>query len=88
MLRLPGAGAHGDGAGATRYAYAGNTVTVTDPAGKWKIFTSDAFGNLVKVTEPNPAGGNLETFYTYDGINNLTHVAMPRNGYTQTRAFA
>jgi hypothetical protein len=27
---------------------------VTDAAGKWKQFTSDAFGNLTTVTEPNP----------------------------------
>jgi len=29
-------------------------VTVTDPAGKWKKFTTDTFGNLVQVDEPNP----------------------------------
>jgi YD repeat-containing protein len=76
-----------DGASTTAYAYQGNRTTVTDPAGKWKTFTNDAFGNLVQVTEPNPAGGNLETYYTYDGLNNLTQVSMPRGGYTQTRTF-
>ena len=39
---------------ATTYVYQGNTVTVTDPAGKWKTFTMDAFGNLTKVVEPTP----------------------------------
>ena len=33
-------------------------------------------GNLVQVTEPNPAGGaNFETYYAYDALNNLTQVA-------------
>ena len=78
-----------DGASTGGYAYQGRSTTVTDPAGKWKKFTTDAMGNLVQVTEPNPAGGaNFETYYTYDALNNLTQVAMPRNGYTQTRTFA
>ena len=41
----------------TTYVYQGNTVTVTDPAGKWKTFTMDAFGNLVTVVEPDPTLG-------------------------------
>ena len=45
-------------------------------------------GNLVTVTEPDPGGGaNLITSYTYDVLNHLTGVSMPRNGYTQTRSF-
>jgi RHS repeat-associated protein len=80
------------GAGSTTYSYAGNTVTVTDPAGRWKKFTSDAFGNLIQVNEPNPAGGaDYVTTYTYNGLGKLTQVSMPRpNGggsYTQTRTF-
>ncbi len=46
-----------DGASTTNYLYQGNTVKVTDPAGNWKIFTMDAFGNLIQVVEPNPASG-------------------------------
>ena len=42
---------------ATNYVYQGNTVTVTDAAGKWKKYTMDALGELVQVNEPNPAGG-------------------------------
>ena len=42
-----------DGASTTLYLYQGNTVKVTDPAGHWKIFTMDAFGNLIQVTEPS-----------------------------------
>ncbi len=74
--------------GATSYTYQGNTTTVTDPAGKWKSFTSDAFGNLTVVTEPNPAGGsNYTTTYTYDLFGDVTGVSMPRGGVTQTRSF-
>jgi uncharacterized protein RhaS with RHS repeats len=32
----------------TTYAYQGNQTTVTDPAGKWKQFTSDVFGNPLR----------------------------------------
>jgi RHS repeat-associated protein len=76
----------------TQYAYTGNTTMVTDPAGKWKKQTTDAFGNLTTVTEPNPAGGaDWTTSYTYDILGNLTRVEMPRpyNGgtYTQVRTF-
>ncbi len=81
--------------GQTRYAYAGNTVTVTDAAGKWKTFTTDALGNLTQVTEPNPKGGdNYNTSYTYNTFNQLLNVSMtrpkvPANGtnVTQTRTF-
>jgi RHS repeat-associated protein len=77
-----------DGASTTTYSYQGNVVTVTDPAGKSKTFTMDAFGNLTQVSEPNPAGGaNYITSYTYDLLNNLTQVSMPRPSGTQTRTF-
>jgi RHS repeat-associated protein len=71
----------------TTYAYQGNTVTVTDPAGKWKTYTRDAFGNLTAVVEPDPALGNVTTSYTYDVLNHLTGVSMPRGSNTQTRSF-
>jgi YD repeat-containing protein len=55
-----------DSSGTTTYLYEGNTVKITDPANKWKKFTYDAFGNLVQVTEPNPAGGsNYQAYYAY-----------------------
>lgn len=58
----------------THYAYAGNTVTVTDPTNKWKKFMMDAFGNLVRVDEQ---GSNaIATYYTYDVLTHLTQVAM------------
>jgi RHS repeat-associated protein len=46
-----------DGYSTTSYLYLGNTVKVTDPAGKWKIFTMDTFGHLTQVDEPNPNSG-------------------------------
>ncbi|MGD0497691.1 MAG: hypothetical protein ABSC23_04560 [Bryobacteraceae bacterium] len=61
---------------------------MTDPAGKWKTFTTDAFGNLTTVTEPNPGGGTVATNYTYTAVNQLTQVSMTRGGNTQTRTFA
>ena len=63
---------------------------MTDPAGKWKQFTTDVSGNLVTVTEPDPANppsGTLTTTYTYDWMNHVTGVSMTRAGTTQTRSF-
>ncbi len=58
-----------------------------DPASKWKGFVIDAFGNLVVVQQPDPALGNVATSYTYDVLNHLTSVSMPRGSTTQTRTF-
>ena len=70
----------------TSYVYAGNVVTVTDPAGHAKAFTMDAFGNLSSVVE-DPLVSNLTTNYTYDVLSHLTGVSMVRGGVTQTRTF-
>jgi RHS repeat-associated protein len=68
--------------------FAGSLVKTTDAAGKWKIQQMDAFGNLIKVLEPNPAGGAwLITSYTYTALNQLSSVTMPRSNGTQTRTF-
>ena len=79
-----------DGASTTTYAYAGNTTTVTDPAGKWKQYTKDVLGNLTTVLEPDPnnqPGGTLTTSYSYDWMNHVTQVAMTRGSTTQYRTF-
>ncbi len=76
-----------DGSSATTYVYQGNTVTVTDPAGKWKRFTVDAFGNVTSVLEPDPTYTTVTTNYSYDVMNHLTQVSMPRGNSTQTRSF-
>jgi YD repeat-containing protein len=70
------------------YAYQGNTVTATDAAGKWKTFETDVFGNLTKVTEPNPGGGTVDSLYTYNLRNQVKQVTMTRGAVTQTRTFA
>jgi len=36
----------------TQYLYAGNSTTVTDPAGKQRQYYSDALGRLIQVSEP------------------------------------
>jgi YD repeat-containing protein len=72
----------------TVYEYTGNTVKVTDPAGKWKKQVTDALGNLVQVLEPDPAtGADLPTNYTYDMFDRLVQVSMPRGGVTQIRTW-
>jgi len=71
-----------DGSVTASYAYAGNTTTVTDAAGKWKTFTTDGMRNLTQVVEPNPAGGTFSTTYTYDVVNHLPQVTMPRGSTT------
>jgi len=54
----------------------GATVTVTDTVGRKRMSEVDGLGRLVKVTEQNPANGNLEwdTSYSYDVLNNLTQT--------------
>ncbi len=77
-----------DTQGTSTYVYLGNTVTAYDPAGKWKTFATDGFGNLIQVTEPNPAGGTLLTSYAYGLLGHLKTVTMPRSTGTQTRSFS
>ena len=63
---------------------------MTDAAGKWKQFTNDVEGNLISVVEPDPANlpnGTATTSYTYDWMNHVTQVSMPRGSATQTRTF-
>jgi RHS repeat-associated protein len=72
-------------------SYSGNTVTVTDQAGKVRRSMTDALGRLIRVDEPD-ANNNLgsvsspvqPTSYTYDTLDNLTAV----NQGNQTRTFA
>jgi hypothetical protein len=58
IIQPPNTGTTGS-SGGTVYEYTQNNVKVTDPAGKWKTFTLDAFGNVTWVEEPRP-GGNVE----------------------------
>jgi YD repeat-containing protein len=63
--------------------YSGSTVTVTDPAGKARIQSSDVLGRLVSVIE-DPAQLYYQTTYNYDVLGNLTQV----NQGDQTRTFS
>lgn len=68
-------------------SYSGNTVTVTDQAGKKRRSVTDALGRLTRVDEPD-SNGNLgltsapaqPTSYTYDVLGNLRRVDQ---GYQQ-----
>ena len=69
-------------------SYLGNTVTVTDQAGKNRKSETDALGRLLKVWE-NPTGLNYLTSYNYDTLDNLMTVTQTDSGtsVTQTRTF-
>jgi RHS repeat-associated protein len=71
----------------TTYQYYGTTVDVWDAAGNLKMFTMDAFGNLVTAYEQDPALGTVWTNYGYDVLNHLTSVYMGRGSNAQSRAF-
>jgi RHS repeat-associated protein len=62
--------------------YSGNSVTVTDQAGKSRTSVTDALGRLVRVVE-DPAGAAHQTDYSYDALGNLRKV----NQGGQTRYF-
>src|SRR5262249_390256 len=64
----------------------GATVVATDTVGRKRKSEVDGLGRLVKVTEQNPANGNLEseTIYSYDVLNNLIQA----NQGGQLRTFA
>jgi RHS repeat-associated protein len=68
--------------------YSGNTVTVTDAAGKSRKSATDALGRLIEVYEdPTVPGGptelNFQTTYAYDVLDNLVKVTQG----TQQRFF-
>ncbi|MDX6501039.1 MAG: hypothetical protein QOG23_4299 [Blastocatellia bacterium] len=64
-------------------SYSGNTVTVTDQAGKARKSVTDALGRLATVYE-DPSGLNYSTSYSYDVLDSLTTVSQG----VQTRTFA
>ena len=71
-------------------SFSGNTVTVTDQAGKVRRSVSDGLGRLIRVDEPD-ANGNLgsvsspnqPTSYTYSVLDDLLTVSQG----VQTRTF-
>jgi hypothetical protein len=65
-----------------RSSYNGNTVTVTDQAGKARKSVTDALGRLASIYE-DPSGWNYQTSYSYDVLDDLITV----NQGLQTRSF-
>src|SRR5258707_5335536 len=63
-------------------SYSGNTVTVTDQAGKARKSVTDALGRLTTIYE-DPSGVNHSTSYSYDVLDDLLTV----NQGVQTRTF-
>ncbi len=63
-------------------SYSGNTVTVTDQAGKQRRSVTDGLGRLTQVYE-DPNGLNYLTSYSYDALDDLTVV----NQGSQMRTF-
>jgi YD repeat-containing protein len=63
-------------------SYSGNTVTLTDQAGKSRKSVTDALGRLVDIYE-DPNALNYQTSYLYDALNNLVRVTQG----TQQRFF-
>ncbi len=62
-------------------SYTGNSVTVTDQAGKARKSVTDALGRLIEVYEdPEVPGGptelNFQTTYLYDTLDNLVKVTQ------------
>jgi RHS repeat-associated protein len=64
-------------------SYSGNTVTVTDQAGKARKSVTDGLGRLATVYE-DPSGLNYSTSYAFDVLDDLTTVSQG----VQTRTFA
>jgi RHS repeat-associated protein len=56
-------------------SYSGNTVTVTDQAGKSRKSVTDALGRLTDVYE-DPGGLSYQTTYSYDLLDNLVKVVQ------------
>jgi YD repeat-containing protein len=56
-------------------SYSGNTVTVTDQAGKSRKTVSDALGRLTSVYE-DPSSLNYQTSYSYDVLDDLLAVSQ------------
>ena len=63
-------------------SYTGNSVTVTDEAGKVRKNVTDALGRLTDVYE-DPSGLNYQTTYLYDTLDSLVKVTQG----TQQRFF-
>lgn len=58
-----------------QWVYNGNVTDSYDEGGRHWQRTTDAFGNLIQVREPNVSNSpTIETDHTYDALNRLTRV--------------
>ena len=53
---------------------AGQTIRTVDAWERWRWVRLDAAGRLVEVLEPNPAGGVLQTKYSYNALDKLVRT--------------
>jgi YD repeat-containing protein len=72
--------------GQTTYAYATNSVTLTDPTGKQRKSVTDGLRHVVSVYEPDPTNNNsltLQTSYTFTVLDKITGLTQG----SQTRTY-
>ncbi|MCI0538651.1 MAG: hypothetical protein L0Z50_25875 [Verrucomicrobiales bacterium] len=75
------------GANNVTTSYSGNTVTVTDQAGKKRKSETDALGRLVRVWEPDATQNLVHiTFHQYDVLDNLLCVHQKSTDATADKA--
>jgi YD repeat-containing protein len=72
-----------DGVSTRQQMYSGNIVYAVDESNNAKVMSYDSLGRLTSVTE-NAYHNGPTTSYTYDALNNLTHV---NQAGSQTRSF-
>ncbi len=53
----------------------GNSTTSVDPKGNWRIVTTDVFGNVSQVIEPNPQNG-AQPFFTSYAYNKMDQLSL------------
>jgi RHS repeat-associated protein len=66
-------------------AYSGNVTTVTDEAGNTRTTTTNGLGHISEVQE-GPLALDYLTFYSFDALDNLTHVTQGHSG-SRMRSF-
>jgi RHS repeat-associated protein len=69
--------------GYTQYQYAGNSVTVADPAGKQRKNLSDALGRLIEVDEPGESFAGLKASGAVAVSGTLQSTVVGGQGATQ-----
>ena len=66
----------------TQTTFAGDVITITDPAGKQRRRITDALGRMIRLDEPTSSGlgavgsPNQYVSYMYDALNNLVKITQ------------